>query len=112
MKELHVVNVLGTEYRIILTTEKEDPRLKELNGCCDQSTKEILIEKDIPEDDHLLRDFEDFRRRVIRHELVHAFLYESGLHEQCYWATNEEIIDWIAIQLPKMLNVISKVNCL
>lgn len=112
MQELHAVNVLGTEYKIILTTEKEDPRLKELNGCCDQSTKEILIEKDIPEDDHSLRDFESFRRRVIRHELVHAFLYESGLHEQCYWATNEEIIDWIAIQLPKMLNVISKVNCL
>ena len=112
MQELHAVNVLGTEYKIILTTEKEDPRLKELNGCCDQSTKEILIEKDIPEDDHSLRDFESFRRRVIRHELVHAFLYESGLHEQCYWATNEEIIDWIAIQLPKMLNAISKVNCL
>ena len=63
MQELHAVNVLGTEYKIILTTEKEDPRLKELNGCCDQSTKEILIEKDIPEDDHSLRDFESFRRR-------------------------------------------------
>lgn len=112
MQELHTVNVLGTEYKIILIAEKEDPRLKDLNGCCDPSTKEILVEKNIPEDDHSLRNLEDFRRKVIRHELVHAFLYESGLHEQCCWATNEEIIDWIAIQLPKMLNVISKVNCL
>lgn len=112
MQDLHVVNVLGTEYKIILTTENEDSRLKGNNGCCDPSTKEILVEKNIPEDDHTIRDLEDFRKKVIRHELVHAFLYESGLHDQCYWATNEEIVDWVAIQLPKMFNVISKLDCL
>ena len=36
-------------------------------------------------------------KKVIRHELVHAFLFESGLSVNS-WADNEEIVDWIAIQ--------------
>lgn len=111
MQDLQTVSVLGTEYKIVFTTENKDSRLKGNNGCCDSSTKEILIEKNIPEDDHSLKDLEQFRRKVIRHELVHAFLYESGLHEQCYWATNEEIVDWIAIQLPKIFRVVGKLDC-
>lgn len=110
MQDLQTVSVLGTEYKIVFTTENEDSRLKENNGCIDISTKEILIEKNIPEDEHTLKNLEEFRRKVIRHELVHAFLYESGLHEQS-WATNEEIVDWIAIQLPKMFRAIGKLDC-
>lgn len=70
-----------------------------------------MIEKNIPEDEHTIRNLEDFRKKVTRHELIHAFLYESGLHEQCYWATNEEIVDWIAIQLPKIFRAIGKLDC-
>ena len=44
----------------------------------------------------------------IRHEVVHAFLEESGLSDcslrpEMAWARNEEMVDWIAIQFPKML---------
>jgi hypothetical protein len=45
-------------------------------------------------------------RRVVRHEIVHAFLMESGLDESSNpadaWATNEEMVDWFARQGPKI----------
>ncbi|MFD1464645.1 hypothetical protein ACFQ4L_00875 [Lapidilactobacillus mulanensis] len=37
-----------------------------------------------------------------RHELIHAFLCESGLAENSDWAQNEEVVDWIARQFPKL----------
>ena len=38
----------------------------------------------------------------LKYEITHAFLAESGLRGNCDWADNEEMVDWIAIQLPKM----------
>ena len=38
-----------------------------------------------------------------RHEIVHAFLFESGLAENSEWAQNEEMVDWIAKQGPKLI---------
>lgn len=48
---------------------------------------------------------------MIRHELVHAFLFESGLSVNS-WADNEEIVDWIAIQFPKLQAGFNAVNAL
>jgi hypothetical protein len=45
----------------------------------------------------------------MRHELIHAFLFESGL-DCCSWADKEEIVDWIAIQFPKLQNVFEQIN--
>ena len=43
--------------------------------------------------------------KVIRHELVHAFFFESGLAE-CWkhqkTGQEEMTVDWIAIMAPKM----------
>lgn len=46
-------------------------------------------------------------KQTIRHEIVHAFfdesgLQESGVHFTGSWAINEEMVDWIAIQGPKI----------
>lgn len=41
-------------------------------------------------------------KKVKRHEIIHAFLFESGLSECSYksdeWAKNEEMVDWFAHQ--------------
>lgn len=44
-------------------------------------------------------DLEYFERKVLRHEIIHAFLHESGLHDL---AMDEQIVDWLAIQFPKI----------
>jgi hypothetical protein len=107
------VSILGTEYKIFYRTPKEDKVLEENDGYCDFSSKEIVISLD----EGNLHDHERYRRKVLRHEIVHAFMYESGLDVNAFvsnrsWAVNEEMIDWIAIQGEKIHKAWSEVNCL
>lgn len=39
------------------------------------------------------------------------FLYESGLDTETF-ANDEEVVDWIAIQFPKMLKAFQELDCL
>lgn len=104
------VNILGTEYEIIMDALKEEyPKLKKCTGYTDFSIKQIVISK-LERDEMTITDLEWFRRKVLRHELIHAFLYESGLAENSDYAENEEMVDWIAMQFEKMLKVFEKVN--
>ncbi|MCF0161378.1 MAG: hypothetical protein HUJ88_02140 [Fusobacterium necrophorum] len=102
------INVLGTEYTIYKRTLEEDVKLQNANGYCDSSTKEIVVEK-IKEERNTLSNLESYQEKVLRHEIVHAFLYESGLHCNA-WSNNEEIVDWIAIQLPKIQQVLESIK--
>lgn len=103
------VNVLGTEYEI-LRNVKDDPKLgNRADGYCDYSTKKIVIAEMI-EDDDTLENLKMYEGKVIRHELIHAFLYESGLDVNSDWARNEEIVDWIALQFPKMNKVFNQLK--
>lgn len=102
------VNVLGVQYKIKQLDESRDARLKGIDGYCDFSTKEIVIDTFV-EDIDTLKDLIAYKDKVIRHELVHAFLYESGLDVNS-WARNEEVVDWIAIQFPKLLKVFKEVE--
>ena len=57
------------------------------------------------------KNLPEYKKAVIRHELTHAFLFESGL-DTCSWAQNEEMVDWIALQFPKLLQVFKEADCL
>ena len=46
-------------------------------------------------------NLEEYKNKIKRHEIIHAFLYESGLASSCDWAC-EEMVDWLAIQAPKL----------
>ncbi len=107
------VNILGTEYEII--TSAPDEMIPEgADGVIDTSIKRICI-PDF-ESDGTLKDLDSYKKCVIRHEIIHAFLYESGLWTSSgcgdAWGANEEITDWIALQFPKMLEAFRSVNAL
>lgn len=82
------VDVLGTKYTITESNKVKDNELNNGDGYCDHSTKQIVIDtfQDSPGS---LADLETYRQHVIRHELVHAFLFESGLGADS-WGINEE----------------------
>ena len=106
------IEVLGVKYNLILNDSQEDyPILKEADGATDTSIKRILIAK-MEKDFRTLEDLRYYQNKVLRHELIHAFLYESGLSVNSEWASNEEIVDWIAIQFPKLFEIFSKNNIL
>ena len=98
-----IAYVLGTPYTIEDSNEMDDANLEFNDGYCDPSTKKIVI-KTFERSTDSMEDLNAYRKKVIRHELVHAFLYESGLHA-CSFAINEELVDWIALQFPKMQKV-------
>lgn len=96
------VNILGEQYTI--TQSHNDPRLENIDGFCDETTKEIVVETYEGDDGKpgIKGQLDIQRKKNVRHEIVHAFLFECGLAENSPWAQNEELVDWIAIQGPKI----------
>lgn len=104
------VNILGQVYEIIETDPAEDRVLKDVDGYCDPSVKVCVIDSQKDKDPDSLKDMEAYKRKVTRHEIIHAFLFESGLCDQCDWAC-EEMVDWLAYQFPKMAAVFQSAGC-
>ncbi len=102
------VNVLGVKYRIIRRRAKEFEIGK--GGFCDPDLKTIEILKldTVEEWKQEPREKIVAREKLfLRHEIVHAFLNESGIRDNgaCFdmsWAHNEEMVDWFAIQGEKI----------
>lgn len=102
------IEILGTKYRVVLCTDKEHSALTESDGCCDFTTKTIYVRTGFERDSNTVENLAEYQKKVLTHEIVHAFLYESGLANCSDWAYNEEIVDWIAIQLTKIFEVRGK----
>ncbi len=106
------VNVLGTEYTVTVKKYKDDEAFerRSIDGYCDGYTKQIVVcdittwpgwEHESPE------TAQKSQKETLRHEIVHAFFAESGLMDSAViydsaWSKNEEMVDWIAIQGPKL----------
>lgn len=101
----NIVHILGTEYKILIIEEDDYRYNKEADGWCDPQVKEILV-FNFKRSVDSVKDLVAYQKKVIRHEIIHAFLYESGLWQNSYgskcWAQNEEMVDWMAIQEPKI----------
>lgn len=107
---MQTVDVLGTKYKLVQSNSGKDVVLEEASGYCDYTTKTLVI-KDLLPKSGSLGDLEEYKKRVIRHELVHAFLFESGLAGES-WGADEEIVDWIAFQFPKLLEAFKSAGAL
>lgn len=108
MKEFKAT-VLGEEWTISLRSESEDSQLKMSDGYTDITCKTIVVGLQKEECD--LKRPTVYLRKVLRHELVHAFMFECGLAENWTHAAmgqEEMVVDWIAIQLPRLHDVCSK----
>ena len=108
------VKILGTEYKIVMNAEEKDyPILKDADGYADFTIKKIVVKKLI-QDGESYENLELWQRKTLRHEIVHAFLYESGLWQNSFndWARNEEMTDWIALQFEKILGVFIELQCI
>ncbi len=106
------VNVLGTEYTIIVKKYDEDESFEHDDSCgyCYGATRQIVVC-----DMSTYKGWEhepaeviaEEQKKTLRHEIVHAFFNESGLacnsnSVENAWARNEEMVDWFAIQGPKI----------
>lgn len=101
-----IINILGTGYEIIRQNKEQNAKLDDNCGLCEPFSKKIIIDTfEAERKDRLsAENFDDFVKKVIRHEIVHAFFIESGLNECSDYANNEELVDWIARQGIKIYN--------
>lgn len=112
------VDILGTKYEILKGSVKKFPQLKNCDGYTDTSVKRIVVldMQTVEKDESRLADLDYYAKKVKRHEITHAFMYESGLSVNSadteQWATNEEMIDWYAIQAPKMYKAFKDADCI
>lgn len=107
------ISILGTEYSIVELSTSDDSNLTDKDGYCDTSVKKIVVDNMLSDriDKDSKANLDAYKNHVKRHELVHAFLYESGLDTSADWAANEEIVDWIAIQFPKIQRAFEAAGC-
>lgn len=108
------VDVLGTRYFIRADVPAEEMP-EDADGCIDISTHTIKIAEMIP-DRNSVQNMEAYRKKVLRHEIIHAFFYESGLWSssstvEC-WGMDEQITDWMAIQSPKIFRAFKEAECM
>lgn len=100
------IDVLGTEYTITFKDRSDDKFLEECDGYTDKTTKQIVIVNE-PKDNQL-GCWDVYSKKVLRHEIIHAFMFESGLHGNANWdaAANQEhpemVVDWFAAQWSKI----------
>ena len=106
--KMKTVNILGTEYSI----EVDDNLDKtQIDGLCKVYDKQITVRNV----DSMLCDDDstDTKKKryneVLRHEIIHAFFNESGLDD---YSSNEQLVNWIAIQFPKLAQAFKEVDCL
>lgn len=102
------LNILGTKYSFYLETRQQNEKLESCDGYHEPYAKEIHVETGFKHDEMNAKHLDIFQQKVIRHEIIHAFLHESGLAENSQFGRNEELVDWIALQLPKMIPVMTE----
>ena len=120
------INVLGTPYRVEMRKREDDTDLKAGSGAYCHGNHHLIVIGDLSTYEGNVRN-ENKRMDMIavreteclnfRHELVHAFLNESGLQDDAFevhkaWPNNEEMVGWFAIQSPKIFKVYKELGIL
>lgn len=101
------ISVLGTEYTI-----QHDLQSEMSDGDCGFYDKKIRIrplENMLDSEESTIEERELRKQEVVRHEVIHAFLFESGRSE---WARDEDLVDFLAIQSPKLFDIFQELEIL
>lgn len=101
VEDIKKVNIMGNEWTIRIVPD--DPAFETAQGLTDDGSKIIKVQAVQTTDDPLAYGLHSQyidQKRIIRHEIVHAYLFECGLANSSSpadnWAVNEEMIDWFA----------------
>jgi len=113
MKKKFTIDILGSKYKVeIAPYMKYYDKFQEVGGWCDFHDKTIVA---LDAEDYV-KSIDDIptakpfkaTERILRHEIIHAVLYESGLDGETDFARDEILIDFLAIQFPKIVGIMEK----
>ena len=103
------ISILGTDYEYRVGTVNEDPELEGIGGYCEPYKKIISVNFA----EYINDKYDDSRipriKEVKRHEIIHAFVRESGVYDKF----DEELIAaWLSTQFTKMLEVFQQIDAI
>lgn len=103
------VNILGTVYDIKYVELKD----AEIDGDCDNTGHLIRVRAD---NTNNVANMEELQKVTLRHELIHAYLFESGLgfswqHPEQF-GHDETTVDWFARMSPKIFKTFQELGLL
>ena len=93
-------------------SEEEDEGLKDCDGYCDDTIKTLVVKQYKRGEPGSKKALDLQEKKNFRHEIIHAFLCESGLAENSTWAQEEEMVDWFGKQFPKLAAAFREVDAL
>lgn len=103
---LHLLNILGTVYRVYEALE-EDPNVDgRTKGYIDYTNKSIIITT-FNKTTSDFADIEVYNDDILRHEIIHAFLKESGLTS---YYEDEILVEMLTVQVPKMCKLLTDIG--
>lgn len=114
------VNILGTEYTIEIVEPDEEMQKNDWVGLCvgyDKIIRLVNFSKMDSFKNSSETEIVNAMKETLRHEVVHAFFNESGLKDSANvydgpWCKNEELVDWLAIQGPKIIQAWKEAGCI
>ena len=109
MEKRFSIDILGTDWTVELCNKGEDAVLDGSDGSdgyADWTGNLIRIADRRKESN--LENPEQYLLKVLRHEIVHAYMKESGLLGVMWTGADQEelLVDWIAVQFHKMVATI------
>lgn len=102
------VNILGTDYEMETRKWDDDRKLHDANGYIELYSKKMII-CELNPDCLTVEKLSEKIKQTKRHEIGHAFLYESGMRHYC---EDETLVDWLSIMIPKMVKVMQEVGAM
>ena len=98
MDKVGEVKILGTVYGLYIDYAVDNPKLQTTNAYVEPWTKKLVFEPQT-KDARTVEAVSEYVAKVVRHEIVHAMLNESGLP---LYSQDEPLVEWIAYQLPQL----------
>ena len=98
---IRVISILGELWKINFNVKIDD----DVDAQTNPHERVINVADDIADGVNV--------KRIIRHEIIHAFMFESGLgfnFEHKPYGQDETMIDWFAIQYPKIKKVYAQLG--
>ena len=92
------INILGTEYEVVSQTEEENPKLVGNDGLAELYDHKLIIDFTVDNPNKTWDNIDEYHKKVIRHEIIHAIFHECGIEE---WQQNERLVDFLAQQYSK-----------
>lgn len=104
-----IVHILGTDYTIhVVSANDERMNYQEANGTCEVYSKELYVKDFTAENDpKQYKCIDEYCKKVLRHEIVHAVFFEAGLSK---YFEDEELTDTLAHLAPKMTKIMEDID--